>query len=172
MPAGSASRARAISPADASTAVPWCPRFWASRARRPSPQRISRVRFFGGGTSSKNAGEYFQYASKSGVRAHRAQLEACRSQCSRDTTAHDARLRGSAVVVRAGLRPRYPFERFDVAREHRPDAVLALHPAVDDEDRLVVGDSSVPGVDVGLDWDVDVARLGLQRGGADLPCGR
>src|SRR5258708_7026468 len=61
------------------------PRAARSRLTLPSPQPTSRVRFTGGGTSSKNAGEYFQYASNSGRRAHAAQLPDSFSQCSRDT---------------------------------------------------------------------------------------
>ncbi len=46
-------------------------------------------------------------------------------------------------------------------------AVLALHDAVDDQDRLAVGDHAVALVDLGLDRHVDLAELVLEREEAD-----
>ena len=47
-------------------------------------------------------------------------------------------------------------------------AILALHDAVDDQDRLAVGHLSVLRVDLGLDGHVDLAELVLEGEEADL----
>src|SRR5438128_3392757 len=78
----------------------------------------------------------------------------------------------SAVVVGALGRPRDAVERLDVAREHRMDAVLALHDAVDDQDRLPVGDLAVAVVNVRFDRHVDLAELVFEREESNLFRGR
>src|SRR5258708_40379314 len=92
-------------------AVTRWPRAARSRLTLPSPQPTSRVRFSGGGTRSKNAGEYFQYASKSGRRAHAAQLPDSFSQCSRDTGLNER----SAVLVGFLRRTQHTRERLGTA---------------------------------------------------------
>src|ERR1700680_2356224 len=74
----------------------------------------------------------------------------------------------SAVVVRSSLRPGGALERSDGACQYRPDAILALHPAVYDQDRLSVGDLPVALIDVGLDRHVHLAELVLESEEANL----
>src|SRR5438445_7474420 len=78
----------------------------------------------------------------------------------------------SAVVVGSLLGPRYPLERLDVGGEHRPDAILALHHAIDDEDGLAVCNLPVAVVDVRLDRHVHLPKLVLEGEEADLLGGR
>src|SRR5258708_21349895 len=111
---GSAAVARRTRVGEGSMAVTRWPGAARSRLTLPSAQPTSRVRFSGGGTRSKNAGEYFQYASKSGRRAHAAQLPDSFSQCSRDTGLNDR----SAVVVGFLGRARHAEERFDMAGQY------------------------------------------------------
>src|SRR6266849_11060025 len=77
-----------------------------------------------------------------------------------------------AVVVGPWFGPRYAFEGLDFGRQDRPNSVLALHHAIDDENRLAVGDLPVTVVDVGLDRHVDLPELVFQGEEADLLRGR
>ena len=65
-------------------------------------------------------------------------------------------------------RARYAFEGLDVAGQDGMHAVLTLHHAVDDQDRLAVGDLAVAVVDVGLDRHVDLAELVFEGEEPDL----
>src|SRR5207302_3637080 len=79
------------------------------------------------------------------------------------------RSRLSVVVGQARFAfARLAAKRFDVACQHRPDAVLPLHEAIDHQNRVLVGDLPVAVVDVRLEGDVYVAELVLEREEADL----
>src|SRR2546430_14602778 len=80
-------------------------------------------------------------------------------------TAHHA---ASAIVVRALGGSWDSIQGLDMAGQYRIDAVLALHHPVDDQDGLAVGDLAGAGVDGWLGRHVDLAKLVLEGGEADL----
>src|SRR2546425_6739052 len=96
---------------------------------------------------------------------------ACGAGCSPDNPDYPV-WPASAVVVGTLRRSRDSVERLDVARKHRMDAVLALHHAVDDQDRLPVGDLAVAVVNVRFDRHVDLPELVFEREESNLFRGR
>src|SRR4029077_3928512 len=75
-------------------------------------------------------------------------------------------------VVRPLFWPGHALQSLDVRGEDRPDSILTLHHAVDNEDGLTVRDLTVTVVDVGLDRDIDLSELVFEREEADLLRGR
>src|SRR5690349_9550719 len=76
------------------------------------------------------------------------------------------------VVVRPLFWPGHALQGLDVRGEDRPDSILALHHAVDDEDGLAVRDLAIAVVNVGFDGHVDLPEFVFQREEADLLRGR
>src|ERR1700738_3027803 len=66
----------------------------------------------------------------------------------------------------------HTLEGLDVTGEHRIDAVVALHHAVNDQDGLAIGDLPIALVNVGFDGYVDLAELVLQGEESDFLRGR